>query len=228
MIIPFKHAIKAGTRGKDVLAVKRALSKAGYMQWGGFTPLFGPFAVRATKNFQKAKGLPVNGHIDGATLKKLAPYFDAYGFLLYTGFPPGSTVRNRILAYAIWGYNNRGQMHYSQERPMDLMNDLYHLPVWNDCSEFATKAYKFAGAKDPNGNGYNGYGFTGTLAQHGRVVDLVHAQIGDLVLYGHAPSFSHVAIYIGKGRVISHGSEGGPFLLPIDYRRDRAQIRSYL
>lgn len=228
MIVPFKHAIKAGMRGKDVRAVKRALSKAGYMQWGGFTSLFGPFAVRATKNFQKTHHLTPNGHIDAPTLKKLVPYFDSYGFLLYVGYPPDSTKRNRILAYALWGYNNRGVMHYYQSRPMDLMNDLYHLPVWNDCSEFATKAYKFAGARDPNGFNYNGYGFTGTLAKQGRQVTLADAQVGDLVLYGPAPNYEHVAIYIGKGRVISHGSEGGPFLLTIDYRRDRAQIRSYI
>jgi hypothetical protein len=72
-------------------------------------------------------------------------------------------------------------------------------------------------------------GFTGTMAVHGkRVVQVEHAKIGDAVLYGPAPTFEHVAVYIGGGRVFSHGSEAGPFLLPIDYRPDRGMIRRYI
>lgn len=233
MVVPFRRSIKRGSRGKDVLAVKRALSRAGYLKWGGFTPLFGVFAERALKKFQKAKGVKVDGEVGANTLKKLAPYFDSYGYLLYVGHTfnknqnANDVKRAKIYAYALWGYNNRGLIHYAQQRPMDLLNDLYHLPVSNDCSEFATKAYKYAGATDPNGVNYNGSGYTGTLASHGRRVTLGQAQVGDLVLYGPAPTYEHVAIYIGNGRVISHGSEGGPYLLPIDYRSDRGEIRSY-
>lgn len=230
MIVPYKRLIKRGSRGKDVIAVKRALSKAGYMKWGGFTPLFGPFAVTALKKFQKAKKLRPDGEVGPTTLKVLAKYFDAYSFLLYVGHAPADSkeerMRNQIVAYALWGYNNRGSMHYAQQRPMDLLRDLKHLPVWNDCSEFATKAYKYAGAPDPNGNNYNGSGYTGTLATHGRYAS--RAQPGDLVLYGPAPTYEHVAIYIGNGRVISHGSEPGPYLLPVNYRADVGPTRSYL
>jgi hypothetical protein len=35
----------------------------------------------------------------------------------------------------------------------------------------------------------------------------------------------HVATYIGGGLVFSHGGEGGPFKLGIDYRPDRCAIR---
>lgn len=72
-------------------------------------------------------------------------------------------------------------------------------------------------------------GYTGTMAAHGkRVVDLRNAKVGDAVLYGPAPTFEHVAVYIGGGRVFSHGSEAGPFILGVDYRRDRGMIRRYI
>ena len=51
------------------------------------------------------------------------------------------------------------------------------------------------------------------------------AKIADLVFYGDP--ISHVAIYVGNGQVVSHGHD--PVQLEsIDYRSDRAQIRSYL
>jgi len=31
----------------------------------------------------------------------------------------------------------------------------------------------------------------------------------------------HVAMYVGGGKVFSHCGEGGPYILPIDYRPDR-------
>jgi cell wall-associated NlpC family hydrolase len=69
-------------------------------------------------------------------------------------------------------------------------------------------------------------GYTGTIAQHGkRVYRLTNAKVGDAVLYGPEPTFEHVATYIGGGRVFSHGSEGGPYLLGVDYRPDRGMMR---
>lgn len=230
-VIPFSRVIKLGSRGTDVRGAKRAIWRANKLKLTAFTPIFGPIAVSQLKKFQKAHGLKADGQLGPATLKKLAPHFDAYAFLLYVGYAPGNKEagqRKKIVAYATWGYNHRSLIHYAETRPMDRLNDLEHLPITNDCSEFATKAYKYAGVSDPNGFGYNGAGWTGTLAVHGKSVSLAQAQVGDLVLYGPRPSYSHVAIYVGNGRVISHGSEIGPLLLPIDYRSDRGDIRSYL
>lgn len=229
MIVPFKRPIKRGSRGRDVVAIKRALSRAHYIKWGGFTPVFGPFAVKALRKFQQQHHLHVDGIVGVNTLKRLAPYFDAYSFLLYVGHAPSEnkeqSIRNKIVAYALWGYNNRGAMHYAQYRPMDYLGSLKHLPIWNDCSEFVTKAYKSAGAPDPNGRRFNGLGYTGDELKNGKAVSLSSARPGDLAHYG--PN-KHVAIYIGNGKVISHGSEGGPYLLPLKYRGDFYQVRSYL
>jgi cell wall-associated NlpC family hydrolase len=77
-----------------------------------------------------------------------------------------------------------------------------------------------------NGAGWRA-GYTGTLLQHGKLVRYRKA-IGDLVIYGNGPPGKHVAIYVGHGMVISHGSEAGPFHLPWNYRRDVMQTRRYI
>lgn len=236
-IVPLRRMLKRGTKGGDVVAMKRALSKAGFMKWGGFTRTFGVFAEQAVKRFQKAKGLKTSGVYDSATHRKLAASFDAYGAWLMGAKPEPKVPpsdwdkRQRIVAAMLFLYHNRAAVHYTMtSRRMQGVREKLRPPLfprWEDCSSSSTWAYWVAGVPDPNGLGYNGQGYTGTLARHGRKVTLEQAQPGDLVLYGAAWPFHHVAVYAGAGRVISHGSEEGPYLLPIDYRSDRAEIRSY-
>lgn len=128
---------------------------------------------------------------------------------------------------------HRSLIHYSQRTRMTLIRWRVNWPplrqtVYEDCSSFVTGIYWKAGLPDPNGyiagRQYSGYGFTGTLAQRGRIVwyrgqSLSHLKPGDLIFYGRYP-FSHVTIYLGLGRVASNGSEGGPYDLPVFYRRE--------
>lgn len=223
-VLPFGRTIKLGTQGNDVKGVKRAIWRANGLNVPfGSTSLFGPIAVQLLKRFQTKHRLQVDGVVGPETLKALGSFFDAYAFFLYEGYAPGTNPRlvqeKAFIAYALWGYNSRGSIHYLQSRPMNYMNDLKHLPVWEDCSAFFTKCCKFAGFKDPNGFGYNGAGYTGTIAAHGtRLSDISQAKPGAAVLYGSPPGYEHVAAYIGGGRIVSHGSEGGPYFLPYDYR----------
>jgi hypothetical protein len=46
-----------------------------------------------------------------------------------------------------------------------------------------------------------------------------------LVFYGHP--VHHVALYVGHGRVVSHGSNPGPLYLPWNYRGDFNHARAY-
>jgi cell wall-associated NlpC family hydrolase len=232
-VIPLRRGIKQGMHGKDAIAVKRALSKAGFVRWGGFTPIFGPFAARALKKFQRKHGLLVSGAYTRQTHVKLAPYFDAYGAFLMGQIPRprvGDT-RDKIIAGAMLLYNNRVRVHYtmSGKRMQGVRERLRppKYPEWEDCSSSYTWCFWQAGAPDPNGRGYDGFGYTGTLAQNGRRITLDQAQPGDAVLYGSGPPYQHVAMYLGKGKVWSHGSENGPYILPIDYRGDRREIRTY-
>ena len=112
-------------------------------------------------------------------------------------------------------------------------------PFEGDCSSTATwllwngLAHHLGQPDVVNGENWNA-GYTGTMASHGRLVvndgkngKPSDIKVGDLVLYGPPPTFEHVAVAIGGGMVFSHGSEAGPFKLPIDYRPDRAEVRRY-
>lgn len=245
-LVPFGREIRRGTRGRDVVALKRALAKAGYGRWGKFTQSMGPIAVRNLRRFQQTRGLHVDGVYGRQTHAKLARFFDDYGAYMLAGVAPKRKtvskadrarlrqveLRNRVVAAMTLLYNNRAAVHYTQgPRRMEGVTAKLlppRFPVYADCSAAATWAYFAAGAPDPNGRGYDGFGYTGTLCVKGRRVTLAHAKPGDLVFYGAGAPWQHVAIYIGGGRVLSHGSEAGPYLLPIDYRADRGEIRAYL
>lgn len=104
-------------------------------------------------------------------------------------------------------------------------------PLADDCSSSVTGYYRAAGAPDPSGLDYKWIGWTGTLCKHGVKVPIDQAQPGDLAFYGDREPWHHVAVVVGRkdGRimVVSHGSDPGPFLLPIDYRHDLGQVRRY-
>ena len=91
-----------------------------------------------------------------------------------------------------------------------------HLPPLADCSGFATWVYYAAGMGDPNGAGFNGTGYTGTLWAHGSSSGH-QPKPGDLVFFGDPNKTSgHVAIYIGDGLVVSQGGPGaGPHIYSI-------------
>ena len=234
-IVPLKRTLRRGNVGTDAVAVKRALIRAKCFSAPAkgkrITRQFGKLAVAGLKKFQKRHGLPADGIYGPRTHKKLLPFFDNHGAQLMSTAPApelGAPRRQAVVNEAMWGYNNRGRIHYRMSRPMPSLNAGHRLSQTHDCSGFATACYKRAQAADPNGLGYSGLGYTGTLAVHGRSVSRAAARPGDLVFYGRGYPYTHVAIYVGNGRVISHGSEGGPYLLNIDYRSDRRLIRSYL
>jgi NlpC/P60 family len=141
-----------------------------------------------------------------------------------------SEFRIKIMAAAMWGYYNRGQIGYTQQaaRGQDF-GPPPNVPGDTDCSAFATWCYKSAGARDPNGLNYSWIGWTGSMVKHGQKVSLDSLNVGDLVFYGGSGgSPGHVAVYVGNGRVVSHGSEPGPLLLSTRYRSDILFAKRYL
>lgn len=124
-------------------------------------------------------------------------------------------IRAQIVQTARWGVAHSADIHYAEVRPIPVQIRPESLPFTTDCSGFATLCYLWGGARDPNGRGYDGTGFTGTLLTHGRRIRrLAYAQPGDLIIYGPAPGH-HVVIVVEKGRdplVVSHGNEAGPVL----------------
>jgi len=130
-----------------------------------------------------------------------------------------------VAAAARFYLAHKSGTHYLQHRPMQL-KPWPQLLTFLDCSAFVTQCYYVAKRRDPNGLGYNGAGYTGTLIANGMRVPTPAA--GDLVFYG-APGGNgeHVAIYVGNGQVIGHGHEGGPELTPVHYRGDFMCFRHY-
>lgn len=108
-------------------------------------------------------------------------------------------------------------------------------PYYGDCSSTATwmlwRALHVPFDVPDIVNGANWRaGYTGTLLAHGyQLKHEYNARLGDLALYGRPGSTgSHVAVCLGDGTVFSHGSEGGPYRLPVRYRGDLICIRRYI
>lgn len=229
--VPLARSIILGTQGQDVIAVKRAFSRAGYIKWGRFTNVAGEYFIKVVHTFQKKHGLKAAGygpHTHALLTKtrkkgsKTEWAWDAYSIglehseyvLLHT--TPEQRIRQAIMQAARNLYSHRYAIAYSQARPFALYSMGGRVPTHLDCSGFVTTCYYAAHAKNPNrGFAYDGEGYTGTLMNGGRRVPS-HSQLkaGDLIFYGYttrsSPAFpygspTHVALYAGDGTVYSNG-----------------------
>jgi len=132
-----------------------------------------------------------------------------------------TNVRTAMVAQAEWAIAHEPSIHYAdindpKVRPMPLDAFKAHkLPLDTDCSGLVTCIAYAAGVKpDPNGQSYNGQGFTGTLLQHCEHITKHDAKAGDFVAYGPFPG-EHVVMLLEDGTVadpfvVSHGQEAGP------------------
>lgn len=126
--------------------------------------------------------------------------------------------RRAIVQWLRWGVTNTSRIHYSQGSwRMDAINHPGQLPLFTDCSAFVTLCYKWAMAPDPNGLGYNGTGYTGTLLSHMNHIERKDVKPGDLIVYGGGTG-NHVVgvdsiLPDGDFRTVSHGQEAGPFFI---------------
>lgn len=230
LAVPYFY-LKRGSHGRPVVALVRALSVAGHGAWKGmlFSSLFGVFAERNLNAFKKKFGLPQNGVYDRAAHAYLAPYYDPYAivFLLAPEKKPPIDVqkRNWFLAELMFLYNRRTYVRYSQERPFDTDKP----PGALDCSSSGEWAAKWASMKSLSGFTGFGYGNTDSQILHYRRVGGVRsagisaAKIGDPLYYGRGTDPSHVAFFIGGGRVWSFGGYPAK-ILDASYRHDRIAV----
>lgn len=127
---------------------------------------------------------------------------------------------------ALWGVRHQARIHYAQVRPIPLARPhrLPVLPFTTDCSGFVTMCIRYSGAPDPNGQHYDGQGYTGTLLAHNRHVTLAELRPGDLVVYGcrSIPAGHHVGLVRRIRRrdpagvdTVSHGNEQGPVTITV-------------
>lgn len=150
-------------------------------------------------------------------------------------------AKARAVQAAVLGLHNASRLHYTQTSARWRGIDAHKVaakgqyPTQADCSSFVTWCiwnglYVPFGCRDTvNGAGWD-FGWTGSMIHHGkRVVHRENVQGGDAALYGDPTGRTgHTALCVGGGKVISFGSESGPYLLPIDYRSDLVEIRRYV
>ncbi len=116
-------------------------------------------------------------------------------------------------------------IHYVQKRPMSTsryteqeLADRFKQKktISMDCSESVTLLCHLAGLADPNGNDYNGTGFTGTMLNHlNHYTSPLSAGVGALVVFGPGDG-DHVCMVRKQGRdplLFSHGTERGPWFI---------------
>ena len=138
-------------------------------------------------------------------------------------------VRNEIVGWAKWGVANHAGFTYS-EGPQ-RMSGIGHpgvLPVVCDCSAFVTLCYNWAGAPDPNGQNYDGQGYTGTLLSHGTPISVSQAIPGDVIVYGPGTGW-HTALIVEAGAdplTVSMGEQGDPSFVRVS--QDGRQPQRYL
>ena len=226
--------LKAGHRGPAVKALQLALRHAlGRHARNKVNGVYGTGTIADVAAFKRGHKLtPVDGRTAGkrlwTELAKKNLTAEARAWLKKAAEPPRSPMDDAV-AEAYYGLSQEGRLVYTQRRPMppSLRSSLADHGV--DCSTFVTLCYKAGGLPDPNGQSYNGYGYTGTLWDRGTPVDLQHIQPGDLCFYGNMGNGipGHVAIAVGGGYVISFGSEPGPRKVAILYRSDYRGARRY-
>lgn len=240
VIIFLARDLKLGMRGDDVLALKRALSEAGYGKWLGykFTKLFGPATLILLKRFQKAHGLNVDGVYGSSTHKKLAPYYDAWGAKLMNGAyhelkqtPSAKSIAAALAVYNYCRLTGRGLYTQTPSR-MSIVRNRWRPPFWphtlqEDCSSSCTAHDWLAGNPDPNNLGYNGQGYTGTLVVHGTRSSAV---LGALAFYGYNFPMKHVTRCIGFKNgtpMVFTWGHGLPGITNYNYRSDFNHWRKY-
>lgn len=136
------------------------------------------------------------------------------------GAAPKPTGRELVKSWMDWALANEGSYHYRQIRPIPVKAAAARkLPVCTDCSGTATITAFVGHFPDPNGNDFNGYGFTGTIRAHAKRISLAAAEIGDYIVLGKGNGSHVVQVYKPHSTnpvVFSHGQENGPRLYTLD------------
>lgn len=151
-------------------------------------------------------------------------------------------ARHLIVMSAHTMVAHRDEIHYSQnpDRMEGVRNKLTitkgQFPKHCDCSSTAywmlwdalARPY---GVRDLVAHNNWITSYTGSQYKNGKgVVHDSNIKIGDLIFYGTQAGGvpEHVCVSVGGRLVFSHGSEGGPYILDLDYRDDRRMTRRFI
>lgn len=211
-VVPYVRPLYPGKpleQGPDVTAIQRALRDAGALTRPVTAAAYAENTWKAVTLFQRTNGIQATGAYGKATHAKLAPHFDAYGrWLLVQGIEQlKPDPREQVVQTAYWYYGQRIRIAYSKARP--ILPVYYGIrppeaPKHLDCSGLAITCYwANALAHHLGDENAHGFGNTWSLWRHGKRVSDEDVRPGDLVFYYE--DCSHVAVYVGGGRVVSNG-----------------------
>jgi cell wall-associated NlpC family hydrolase len=154
-------------------------------------------------------------------------------------------ARELTVQAAMLGYRQKIKIHYTTKVSLrwegiddDRQAAAGEYPEYVDCSSFVTWCewnglwVPFKARDTVNGAGWR-WGNTASMLKNGkRVVHLANVLPADVVIYGDGGGGKHASIVVGRREgvpmVVSHGSEGGPYYLTWDYRKDVMQIRRFI
>lgn len=199
-VVKFKRALyppshKGGSHdGSDVIAVKRAISRAGFWPWQEFDDTYsagfanGNKSGGGVKDFQKTTGItPATGFYGSATHTALlsarvpagSPHagewvWDQSAINLYNGFVDMTAAQQivaSIFGWWDWLVARNPDVHYLQARPvleLTERNNPPKIPMYCDCSGTTIYCAWLGGAISPDIiYGYSGYGNTDSLIKGG-------------------------------------------------------------
>jgi hypothetical protein len=134
-------------------------------------------------------------------------------------------VAPEIRRWLLWSLEAKRQFGYFQHRPMWAgippvgVAPLPSLTAEIDCSEFVTLICRLAGAPDPNGAGFAGWGNTQSLSAHNPQVGVANViPFKTIVVYDvdRPLQYQHTAFVVAAGadpQTVSMGQPGDPSLV---------------
>jgi hypothetical protein len=252
-LYPPSHSEPQSKAGDDVIAVKRAISRAGFWKWQEFSDDYtNAFAHGDDENgngvagYQRSVGLDGTGTYGKNTHEKLRKakvpkggqhagddVFDGTACELYSGStPPGSKtpverVREKLVEFCTRAIAEP-DWYYSQNRAVDVSVNP-NGPTTSDCSGSTIQAFHYAKREtgldvpDPSMQGWSGYGNTNYYEDDHPKVTSGSYQIGDLAHYD-----GHVCLCFKAGNAdtadwFSFGSEP-PSKRKLHYRTDFRKV----
>jgi hypothetical protein len=227
-------------KGNTAEALKRTLSRLGYLDWGDFDNHYNMKLDQAMEKWQRKVGIsPASGSygqrswvlLRAARVPPGRPNSGEYAIDFYSRtivqaearvFAESKKQEDVQEAIAEWcrkAIANEPRIHYSQVRPVKLPIDPSS-QFSSDCSGTIIQAYYHAKQKtdldvvDPSKWDFRGYGNTDWYMDDHRKVGAPY-RIGDIAHF-HSPR--HVILCIKAGDVktaewFSHGTESGPDLI---------------
>lgn len=237
--VPFLGPFHEGQCGPAIRLMEGALRKTRPpIRTTKPSSCFGAATKRQVREFQRRHKIPRTGVYGPRTHRALAgarAYSDeARRDLIYIRHARYVVeVRHTVLIVTSHALLVGARIPYSQSPSRSYFPPWPAIPPATDCSGFVTWALYQAGVGPSVGylGGGSPVGWTGTLVYQGSLVPRNKAlQVGDLIFYpsSRAPGrpYGHVAIYIGHGRVASHGGVGIKNL-PYNYRAI-GEVRRYI